>query len=135
MKQAQTAEEQLAIGHANLLFLNDRFLDDYYYMKLIQPYLKLRLSALLSDPYQLSMKTYYEANSWLDTAMQNQAELLSATAAYQTPFYLPLATLDKPLTLSHLTVESSLPWERTFEAKIITKIILKNLQKPVDISR
>lgn len=135
MKQAQTAEEQLAIGHANLLFLNDRFLDDYYYMKLIQPYLKLRLSALLSDPYQLSMKTYYEANSWLDTAMQNQAELLSATAAYQTPFYLPLATLDKPLTISHLTVESSLPWERTFEAKIITKIILKNLQKPVDISR
>ncbi len=134
MKRSQSADEQLAVGHANLLFLNDRFLDDYYYMKLIQPHLKLRLSALLSDPYRLSMKAYSEANGWLGTAMQNQADLLSSTAAYQAPFYLPLATLDNPLVCSRLTVESSLPWERTFEANIITKIFLKNLQKPVDIS-
>lgn len=134
MKEAQEVEQELAIGYANLLFLNDRFLDDHYYMKLIQPYLKLRLSALLSDPYQLSMKAYYESNGWLGTAMQNQADLLSATTAYQIPFRLPLASFDGSLTVSHLTVESSLPWERTFEAKIITKINLKNLQKPVDIS-
>lgn len=134
MKQARTPAEQLAIGQANLLFLNDRFLDDYYYMKLIQPYLKLRLSALLSDPYHLSMKSYYEANEWLGIAMQNQADLLSSTTAYQTPFYLPLAKIDEPFVISHLTVDASLPWERTFEANIITKILLKKLQKPVDIS-
>lgn len=134
MKQVQATDEQLAIGHANLLFLNDRFLDDYYYMKLIQPYLKLRLSALLADPYQLSMKDYYEANGWLGIAMQNQANLLSASPAYQTPFCLPLAKIDEPFSISHLTVDASLPWERTFETTIISKIILKKLQKPVDIS-
>ena len=134
MKQAQTTDEQLAIAQANLLFLNDRFLDDYYYMKLIQPHLKLRLSALLSDPYQLSMKSYYEANGWLNNAMQNQAALLSSTSSYQKPFYLPLSTIDTPFIVSHLSVDANLPWERTFEANIVTKIILKNLQKPVDIS-
>jgi hypothetical protein len=135
MKQAQTAEEQLAIGHANLLYLNDRFLDDYYYMKLIQPYLRLRLSALLSDPYQLSMKAYYEANGWLDTAMQNQADLLSATTSHQAPFSLPLAALDESFAISRLTVESSLPWERTFEANVISKISLKKSKKSVDTAR
>ncbi|MBQ1249467.1 MAG: DUF4127 family protein [Selenomonadales bacterium] len=135
MKQAQTAEEQLAIGHANLLYLNDRFLDDYYYMKLIQPYLKLRLSALLSDPYQLSMKAYYEANGWLDTAMQNQADLLSATTSHKAPFSLPLAALDESFAISRLTVESSLPWERTFEANVISKISLKKSKKSVDTAR
>ncbi len=134
MKQSQTIDEQLATAYANLLFLNDRFLDDYYYMKLIQPYLKLRLSALLSDPYHLSMKDYYEANGWLDVAMQNQANLLSATGAYRSPFCIPLAKTNESFTVSHLTVDAILPWERTFEANIVSKIILKNLQKPVDTS-
>ncbi|MBQ8682536.1 MAG: DUF4127 family protein [Selenomonadales bacterium] len=134
MNRAQADEDRLAIGQANLLFLNDRFLDDYYYMKLIQPYLKLRLSALLSDPYQLSMKSFYEANGWLTNAMQNQADLLSATKSHQAPFRLPLSGIQEPFTISHLTVEAALPWERTFEAKVTTKFLLKNLKKGVDIS-
>lgn len=125
MAHAQSDSDQLAIGHANLHFLNDRFLDDYYYMKLIQPHLKVRLTALLSDPYQLSMKSFYEANGWLATAMQNQANLLSSAKAYRLPFRLPLANLQEPLTVSDLTVETGLPWERIFEANVRSKIILK----------
>lgn len=135
MKHAQSSEDRLAIGHANLHFLNDRFLDDYYYMKLVQPYLKLRLSALLTDPYHLSMKSFYEANGWLTNEMQNHADLLASSEAYRMPFILPLSDIKEPLTVSRLTVESSLPWERTFEAKITSKILLKKLKKSVDTTR
>lgn len=133
MKSASSREEKLAIAYANLTFLNDRFLDDYYYMKLIQPYLKLRLSALTDDPYQLSMPMYYDANDWLENAMHNQADQLFATPSYRAPFTLPMADLDDTFVISSLTVETSLPWERIFEANIFSKIFIKNLQKPVDI--
>ena len=135
MKHTQSSEDRLAIGYANLIFLNDRFLDDYYYMKLIQPYLKLRLSALTSDPYCLSSKSLGEANTWLMTAMQNRADQLASSEAYQMPFTLPLSDSNDLLTVSQLTVESALPWERTFEAKIISKILLKKLKKGVDTSQ
>lgn len=134
MRSSTHKQEKLAISHANLTFLNDRFLDDYYYMKLIQPYLKLRLSALTNDPYQLSEQTYYEANDWLTNAMQNQAALLFATDAYQCPFRIAMSNLDETFVITELTVETSLPWERIFEANVFSKIIIKNLQKSVDTS-
>lgn len=133
LKSASDEYDQLASVYANLIFLNDRFLDDYYYMKLVQPYLKLRLSALSNDPYRLSMQSYYEANDWLSRAMQNQANILSSTDAYRAPFRPTMTDLTDTFRITSLTVDVNLPWERIFEANITSKIFIKNLQKTVDI--
>lgn len=131
---ADTESAKLGVCLSNLTFLNDRFLDDYYYMKLTQPYLKLRLSAFTDDPYHLSSKTYYESNTWLHTAMQNQARTLASTPAYRLPFKMPMTDMDGTFAVTDLSVSATLPWERIFEANIFSKIILKNLQKGVDIT-
>lgn len=134
MKHTVNTQDKLSSAYANLTFLNDRFLDDYYYMKLVQPYLKLRLQSFSDDSYQLSPIAYYKSNDWLTAAMTNKAHLLYHTAAYQSPFKLVMAGLDDTFIITDLAVESSLPWERIFEANIFSKIIIKNLQKGVDIS-
>lgn len=134
MKHTVNTQDKLSIAYANLTFLNDRFLDDYYYMKLVQPYLKLRLQSFSENPYQLSPITYYKSNDWLTAMMTNKARLLYLTSAYQSPFKLVMTGLDDTFAITDLAVESSLPWERTFEANIFSKIIIKNLQKGVDIS-
>lgn len=131
---ADTESDKLAVALGNLTFLNDRFLDDYYYMKLVQPYLKLRLSAFADDPYYLSSESYYEANTWLHTEMQNQARLLATSNSYHLPFKIAMSEIESPFRITELTVKSNLPWERIFEANIFSKIILKNLQKSVDIT-
>lgn len=131
---ANTESDKLAVALGNLTFLNDRFLDDYYYMKLVQPYLKLRLSAFADDPYYLSSEAYYEANTWLHTAMQSQVRLLATSSSYRLPFKIAMSKIESLFRVTELTVKSDLPWERIFEANILTKIILKNLKKSIDIT-
>jgi len=93
---AQLAFSYLA-GKPNDMFTTERILDDYVYQTVVRRKLSSAVSEIGQDPWNIENLDW--ANEKLDELMQNEKSL--ENLFYKTPQFV-----------------ASLPWNRTFEAKI-----------------
>ncbi|MBP2642196.1 MAG: hypothetical protein H6Q67_83 [Firmicutes bacterium] len=123
LDSAPTSPEVLAVYKTNIEFITARFLDDWFYEKDIQPYIVRILKQLGIDQNNLS--SHYDlVNSAVQTLLSWQAFLLF----YQTLYWQPLLTCNgEHILVTHLTIQSELPWSRVFEVKIIPTVSLAHI--------
>jgi hypothetical protein len=106
-------EAPLGLYRHQLTFLTARLLDDWYYQKDVQPYVNGRLKAFHVDPYNLGGQLE-RVDAWIGGLLSDRAAALYRAALAGRP--LPVQDADgKRYIVSGLTVESRLPWQRTFE--------------------
>ncbi|MDU2064791.1 MAG: DUF4127 family protein [Sporomusaceae bacterium] len=113
-----SADEILQRDQARLEFLFSRFADDYYYQKEIQPWINKRVTNLNADPYNLP-----------DAKMQDTTETIQHFIAAKNKDFFQKALKGKLIVLEDqagkrlyripsFSIDSTLPWERTFEIKV-----------------
>nr|WP_092067494.1 DUF4127 family protein [Dendrosporobacter quercicolus]NSL46620.1 DUF4127 family protein [Dendrosporobacter quercicolus DSM 1736]SDL57655.1 Protein of unknown function [Dendrosporobacter quercicolus] len=107
----------------NLEFLTARFLDDWYYLKEVQPAFNSRLQATGINPYHLGVHYAATANT-LQRIMHNKSRQLLHSKAYQAPFTVHTPQGPVNLTVTALKLQTHLPWERTFELYLKPQITL-----------
>lgn len=114
----------LRLHYDNLTFLTARFLDDWYYLKEIQPQLDKYLYISGVNPYQLrGRKTITEDIIRREMTWQTRNLLRQAFAK---PFYLP--GFSQPFQVTRIDNSLHLPWDRTFEIKIEPQLSLVQIQ-------
>ncbi|GBG54936.1 hypothetical protein SPFL3102_01195 [Sporomusaceae bacterium FL31] len=98
----------------NLEFLTARFLDDWYYLKEVQPALNKILKFVNIDPYHLG--SYYEqTDAVVRRIMQYKSRQLLYSKAFKNPLTVTTQQGAVSLAVTSLDIQTHLPWERTFE--------------------
>ena len=119
----------LELYRHNLTLLNNRYLEDYFYLKdLIDTINKTLQKAGYKNVYDLDMEHNYKwANYLLQTGISQRASYLEHTAAYRKS--LKIMTPEGPLQLRirELQAEAFYPWPRTFEIYLQTTLQLEHL--------
>ncbi len=110
------AAAPLGLYRRQLAFLTARLLDDWYYQKDVQPYVNGRLKAYNIDPYNLGGQLA-RVDEWIGGLLGDRAATLYRTALAGRPLPV-LDAAGKKYVVSGLTVESHLPWQRTFEVRL-----------------
>ena len=116
-KNAQSREEALSIAASNIKFLQNRILEDYFYLKedidTINHTLK---KAGYQNTADLDLEHNWRwANHMLQESMQKHLAAYKHTKAVRTPARFHTPQGDFTLSVNDLTVELSYPWPRTFE--------------------
>lgn len=97
-----------------LAFLTSRWLDDWYYQKDVQPIVNARLRARRIDSYNLGDRLP-QVSEWVSRFMTERADSLFQRVLSGRQ----VAGGDgKVYVITGLTVESHLPWQRTFEVRL-----------------
>lgn len=123
-----TTPEILGLYQKNLEFLTARFLDDLYYQKEINPYVNKQLQGAHINPYQLG--SYYgQTNDKIKKLMFSKSYRLLREALYNQPITVTTKDGTEELLITGLDTETTLPWQRTFEIWIKTKVTLEIIQK------
>ena len=98
----------------NLEFLTARFLDDWYYLKEVQPALNKILKFVNIDPYHLG--SYYgQTDAVVRRIMQYKSRQLLYSKAFKNPLTVTTQQGAVSLAVTSLDIQTHLPWERTFE--------------------
>lgn len=98
----------------NLEFLTARFLDDWYYLKEVQPVLNKILKFANIDPYHLG--SYYgQTDTVIRHIMQYESRQLLYSKAFKKPLTVTTNKGAVSLAVTSLDIQTHLPWERTFE--------------------
>lgn len=113
---ARPKQPSLAFYKQQLEFLTARLLDDWYYQKDVQPYVNARLKKVKVDPYNLG-DNLAKVDGWIGRLLDERAEtLLRRELAGRT---LPVRDENgRQVVISGLTLQSHLPWQRTFEIRV-----------------
>ncbi len=105
---------------ARLEFINERFLDDWYYQKNYRHRLNESLHVQKIDPYNL-MQSHLKVARQINHHL-NYAYLQYIRRQWQN-VAIPLQIDSREsYTISELQIRSSLPWDRTFEIFVETKL-------------
>ena len=120
----RTDQDQLGLYAIQISFLVNRFLDDWYYQKEIQPAINKQLLAAHINPYHLG-EHYAKTNDRISQLVTIGADRFFR----QTLANKSLLIGDKEYRIISLTVASSLPWDRTFEIKLTPTLTFVELQK------
>lgn len=115
--------EILALYQENLEFLTARFLDDLYYQKEINPYINKQLQGFHINPYKLDAY-YTQTNYKIQKLMSSKAYRLLREALYNHPITINTSQGEQNIIITDLTIETHLPWQRTFEIWIKSKVSL-----------
>lgn len=110
---------------AQLEFLLSRFLDDYYYEKEIQPWINRRIENLNANPYDLPDGHMQETNETVQLFLTSKANELFQKAFQDKPIQLTDQYGARTYQISQLSCDSALPWERTFEIKVMPSFTLE----------
>ncbi|KYZ77350.1 hypothetical protein AXX12_04260 [Anaerosporomusa subterranea] len=114
----------LRLHYDNLTFLAARFLDDWHYLKEIQPQIDQRLRASGTDPYNLQIQR--EKTEILIRREMTERTRSVLRQVFNKPMYLPGFT--QPFLITQIDNSIHLPWDRTFEIKIEPRISLVQLE-------
>lgn len=120
-----SANQKTELYQKNLEFLTARLLDDWYFLKDVQPKINKSLLASKIDPYNLN-SYYFETNRKINKEIYNKSRVLLANLLYNKPI-LPKGE-DENIVITNLEISSYLPWQRTFELSIRPKIFLSRLE-------
>lgn len=118
-----TTPEILTVYQENLEFLTARFLDDLYYQKEVNPYINKQLKRSRIDPYQLGPH-YYQTNYKIQKLMVSRSYKLLREALYNHPITVNTKEGTQEILITDLTIQTYLPWQRTFEIWIKPKLSL-----------
>ncbi|SEJ07568.1 Protein of unknown function [Propionispira arboris] len=101
----------------NLTFLNNRYVEDYYYLKEVIDLVNVNLKKSgFTNVNDLDLDHNYKwANDMLQTGLTKRTTLLKYSKAYKQS--IPVHTTDGDLLLkiNDIQIEASYPWPRTFE--------------------
>lgn len=126
----RSREDALRLHAANLSFLQNRILEDAFYLKDV---IDLVNTSLIKEGYintadlDLEHNAHW-ANAMLRHAMQERIAAYTGTKAFRQPF--PISTPEGPtsLRIRHLSADIGYPWPRTFEISLETRLQLEELQ-------
>ena len=113
----------------NLTFLNNRYVEDYYYLKEVIDLVDVNLKKSgFTNVNDLDLDHNYKwANDMLQTGLTKRTRLLKYSKAYKQP--IPVQTKDGALQLQikDLQIEASYPWPRTFEIYLESTLFLEKI--------
>ena len=115
---------RLRLYYDNLTFLTARLLDDWHYLKEIQPEINKRLAAFGTNPYRLkNMHSKTESLIRRELTVRSQRLLReSLSSAITIPGY------NQPFLIDNISNTIIIPWDRTFEIRLDPHISLIQLQ-------
>ena len=121
-REVKTKEETLRLYAANLKFLNNRFLEDYFYLKDAITLVNTALKKYgTKNVYDLDLeRDYLAATAMLQKAMGDRLKTFKSTKACRRPF--PIDTPEGPcrIFVYDIRADMSFPWPRTFEIHLET---------------
>jgi hypothetical protein len=126
---APSKTDLLALYHTNLVILNNRYLEDYYYLKdaisLINGILK---NAGYKNVYDLDLEhNYLWCTDILQYTMRQHLSAYKNSLAFRRPFTVQTPEGPAELRVRDLTLDVSFPWPRTFEIYAQTTLWLDEL--------
>jgi hypothetical protein len=117
LNETNSATDRLKLYQYNLDFLVSRFLDDWYFQKEVQPYVNARLKDAKVDVYNLN-DNYDQVNNWIKRLMNERAYALLQQALFDKHITVDSDSGPFDIWITSLTVETALPWPRTFEIRL-----------------
>lgn len=121
-KDAKTKTDVINTVRTNIAFLDNRFLEDYFFLKDISEQINFNLQKagyiFVND---LDLEHNYQwANAMLQKGINERFDNLRHTKAFRTP--VTFSTPDGTVTLAvnNLTIDTCFPWPRTFEIYLRT---------------
>lgn len=124
LKQSASTAETLSLYDANLTFLTERYLEDWYYLKESIDLINNKLRSYFIDPYALSAASH-EYVSWdIHNELGRQAARLKQSRAYRQFFAIETPAGPLRLAVADLATTAKLPWPRTFEIDLDAKLSL-----------
>lgn len=129
-QNSSSERSRLLLYQNNLTFLNNRFMEDYFYLKdLIDSINDNLKKAGYTNVYDLDMEHNYKwANDMLQTGLNKRADYLKHTKAFCQPIPVESDNGTQLLRIKDFLVEASYPWPRTFEIDLKTNLLLHLLQ-------
>ena len=123
-KRAATTNELIGASDKQLLFLDERFIEDCYYLK----------STIDTINFSLRKEGYYDvndldldhnthwANDMLSKALKRRIDFLTSSRAYNMPMICTTPSGETlKFTVKNLKADAYFPWPRTFEIRLTTK--------------
>ena len=121
--RSSSDSEKLSVYGAHLNFLASRFLDDWHYLKDIQPFINHDLKAAKVNPYHLG--NHYSITN------QRIMRLLTSRGAYFFRHSLAGRTIvvsNTEYQLADMSLTCKLPWDRTFEISLQTHLRFREIK-------
>ena len=127
---AASHDDLLRLYAANLTFLDNRYLEDYFYLKdSINGINRNLRKAGYSNVSDLDLEHNYQwANYMLQTAMNRRLSRLKQTAAFRAPVVLSAPDGPTKLYVRDITCDTSYPWPRTFEIYLHSTLWLNEIK-------
>ncbi len=122
-KTAVTRDEIIALYAANLKLLNNRFLEDYFYLKDVITLVNTGIKKFgTKNVYDLDLShDYLTATAMLKKAMHERLQTFKSSKACRRPFCISLPCGESiELSVKDLQADMSFPWPRTFEIYLET---------------
>ena len=123
LKSAHEYPALLSLYQENVEFLIARMLDDLYYQKEIYPQLNKQLRQVKINPYEIG-DYYSHISKKINRLLEDKASRLAMQGLYTRPFVIKTKEKDHKILISRLKIESTLPWQRTFEIRLKTAVSL-----------
>ena len=123
-KSQITSTENLKLLYKNnLTFLVNRFSEDYYFLKEIQPKLAKYLSEQKIDTTHLN-NNYDLANEYIIKEITKSNSTMISSKAFKQPINVYFNNQHYQFKIINSTVQAKLPWERIFEISLQTNLTL-----------
>ena len=125
-RQSGDRAEAVAVTAANLTFLQNRILEDYFYLKDTIDLINTALQkAGYTNTADLDLEHNYRwANLMLQHTMKNQLAVYKNTRSFRQPVRFSSPSGDFELIMQDITIELSYPWPRTFEIHLRSSPLL-----------
>lgn len=129
LRKASSKTEALQICQSNLTFLNNRYLEDYYYLKDVIEQVDTSLrKAGYKNVNDLDLEHNHRwSNAMLREAMQQRIQTYKNTRAFRAPVTIHAPVTDLRIRARNLTADMSYPWPRTFEIHLDSVLDLDTL--------
>lgn len=118
LQKARTSHQPAEpILNSNLLCLNNRYMEDYYYLKETIDIVNANLHQQgYNNVNDLDLEhNFRTTTAILQRSMKQQVNKLISSTAFQTPFTLPYHPHSPIFQAGQMNVETGFPWPRTFE--------------------
>ncbi len=126
----ESPKNHLSLYAAHLTFLINRFLDDWYYQKEIQPVINRDLKNAGANPYHLK-KEYDITSDRINRLLKSKAESFFRRALTDKPIVIGAGEY----RLHSISFDCKLPWDRTFEILLEPKITLTVLPQSTNAKK